>query len=91
MAYTAKTWKDRQSEYPNRRNLTDADGNISQVTVSRDEGAIAEEGDAFSAENMNDMEQRISNEFSALSAILKEAFVISGTTLTIDLDKLGGA
>lgn len=85
--YTSKTWKNRKSEYPNRRKLTDTSGNVTQVTVSRDEGAISAEGDAFSAENMNDLEGRIASAFQNVA----EAFTISGTTLTINLDKLGGA
>lgn len=60
MAYKKKTWKNRQSEYPNRRRLTDEDGNSQLVTVAREEGSITEEGDAFNAENMNDLEARVS-------------------------------
>ena len=75
MAFTKKTWKNRQSEYPNRRRLTDEDGNSQLVTVAREEGSITEEGDAFNAENI---------------ATIGAAFTLSGTTLTIDLDKLGG-
>lgn len=59
MAFIKKTWNDRQSEYPNRRSLTDEDGNVWLVTVARDEGGISEEGDPFNAETMNDLEKRI--------------------------------
>lgn len=86
MAFTKKTWKNRQSEYPNRRRLTDEDGNSQLVTVAREEGSITEEGDAFNAENMNDLEARVSEAIATIGA----AFTLSGTTLIIDLDKLGG-
>ena len=59
MAFTQKTWKDRITEYPTRRTLTKSDGSSEIVTVSRAEGAVSQEGDAFSAENMNDLENRI--------------------------------
>ena len=59
MAFSKKTWKDRISQYINRRLLTDSDGNTQQVTVTRDEGSVTEAGDAFSASNMNDLENRI--------------------------------
>lgn len=86
MAFVKKTWKNRQSEYPNRRRLTDESGNSQLYMIFREEGAIAEEGDAFSAENMNDLETRVAE---ALTAI-KEAFSIDGTVVTIDFDKLSG-
>ena len=63
MTYVKKTWKDRISEYPTRRQLLDSNGGTSVVTVSRSEGIVSQEGDAFSAENMNDLETRIENEF----------------------------
>lgn len=58
MAFVKRTWKDRISEYPNRRTIND--GVITkQVTVARDEGVITEAGDSFSAANLNDLENRI--------------------------------
>ena len=58
MAFVKRTWKDRISEYPNRRTIND--GTVTkQVTVARDEGVITEAGDSFSATNMNDLEERI--------------------------------
>ena len=57
--FTKKTWKNRQTEYPNRRLLRKENGNTELVTVSREEGIISAEGDAFSAENMNNLEERI--------------------------------
>lgn len=78
MAFTQREWKNRKSEYPNRRLLTKEDGSTELVTVSREEGAISDEGDAFSAENMNDLEQRIGNALGTQCT-----FALSGTTLTI--------
>lgn len=60
MAFVKKTWVNRISEYPNRRIIND--GYVTkQVTVARDEGVVTQEGDSFTAENMNDLEERIYN------------------------------
>lgn len=59
MGYIKKTWKNRSSEFPTRRTLTPVAGEDNTYDVTRAEGAIAEEGDAFSAENMNDFEERV--------------------------------
>jgi hypothetical protein len=72
MSFIKKIWKDRISEYPTRRNLEKSDGSSELVTVSRSEGNISQEGDAFSAENMNDLEERISNEFEALNTKIEK-------------------
>lgn len=61
MAFAKKTWKDRISEYPTRRILEKEDGTSETVDVARSEGEVSQEGDAFSAENMNDLEERIVN------------------------------
>lgn len=61
--FSAKTWKDRVTEYPTRRVLTKADGSKETVTVSRSEGSVSQEGDAFNAANMNDLEARIATAF----------------------------
>ena len=66
MAFVKRTWKDRISQYPNRRTIND--GNVTKVvTVGRDEGTITESGDAFNASNMNDLESRIENALSGSS------------------------
>ena len=68
MAFTKKTWKNRISEYPNRRILTDTTTSEQQVvTVTRSEGSISQEGDAFSATNLNDLEDRIKAGFDSIS------------------------
>lgn len=67
--YVSRTWKDRISEYPTRRILTDTTTlETQQVTVARDEGAIAETGDNWDASNLNGLESRINTAISALSA-----------------------
>jgi hypothetical protein len=95
MSFIKKIWKDRISEYPTRRNLEKSDGSSELVTVSRSEGNISQEGDAFSAENMNDLEERISNEFEALNTNITNKFqapdytnkqVISSNTYTVTED-----
>lgn len=58
MSFAKKVWKDRVSEYPNRRTINDG-FTTKSVTVGRDEGVVTEEGDAFNAANMNDLENRI--------------------------------
>ena len=64
MSFVKKTWKDRISEYPNRRTIND--GYVTKVvTVGRAEGTITQEGDAFSPENMNDLETRIEEAIEA--------------------------
>ena len=59
MSFSQRVWNDRVSEYPNRRLLTDEDENTSLVTFTRSEGQVSSEGDAWNAENMNDLESRI--------------------------------
>lgn len=82
--YVSKTWKDRDSEYPTRRELAYTDPETLlpatlQVTVTRDEGTITEVGDPFSASNMNGFESRINTAFSALAPA---GFVTVSGTLT---------
>lgn len=64
MAFIKKTWKDRIVEFAGRRNLKNVLTNeIITVDVTRNEGNILQNGDAFSSANMNDLEQRIADEF----------------------------
>lgn len=70
MGFTKKTWKNRIAEYINRRLLTMEDGSTNLVTVARDEGTISQEGDAFNATNMNDLEDRIEAGFEEVSQSL---------------------
>lgn len=72
MAFSLKTWVNRISEYPNRRKLTHEDGNTELVTVARAEGQISAEGNAFSAEEMNDLENRIKGGFDEVNQSLTQ-------------------
>ena len=67
MAFQKKTWKDRITEFPTRRTLTKSDGSTELVTVARAEGTVSQEGDAFNAASMNDLEERISQANNDLS------------------------
>lgn len=63
--FTPKEWKARLVEFAGRRLLRNvANGQTATYDVSRSEGQISQEGDAFNTKNMNDLEQRISNGFS---------------------------
>lgn len=73
MAFSKKTWLDRIAEYPTRRRLKKSDGTDEIVSVSREEGAISQEGDAFSAANMNDLEDRVASEFNSLNLKMESA------------------
>ena len=88
MSFISKLWKDRVSDYPNKRKLTKEDGTSEIVTVERAEGDVVVAGDAFNAENMNDLETRIQNGFNAVEqaqAELNEKMdadkIIIGTSL----------
>lgn len=63
--FERKTWINRQSEHPARRRLTPT-GNDNEYDVARAEGVIMEDGDAFDAETMNDLEKRVAEGFSTL-------------------------
>ena len=70
MAFVKKIWKNRIAEYINRRLITMEDGSTNLVTVARDEGTISQEGDAFNAVNMNDLEDRIEAGFADVTQSL---------------------
>lgn len=70
MAFNKKIWKDRVAEFINRRLLTKEDGSTELVTVARSEGTISVEGDAFNAETMNDLEDRVEVAFNELNTNL---------------------
>lgn len=64
MAFEKKTWQNRISEFPNRRKIKNiSDNSETIVDIYREEGTIQNEGDAFSASTMNDLEGRIWNMF----------------------------
>ena len=80
MAFAKKTWKDRIAEFPTRRRLTKEDNTSELVTVAREEGTLSQEGDAFSAENMNDLENRIDAEFTEVNGKLMRMINLAFTT-----------
>ena len=61
--FEKKVWNDRQSEHPARRRLTPTE-NDNEYEVSRAEGLVMEEGDAFDAATMNDLENRVAKAFA---------------------------
>ena len=72
--FSTKTWKDTIAEYPNRRVLTDAtSGDTQTVTVTRSVGTVSQEGDAWNAKNMNELESRIA------SSLIDHDFTITTT------------
>lgn len=71
MAFVTKTWKDRLVEFSGRRKLKNVSTNEEIIyDVSRSEGTIMQVGDQFSAENMNNLEQRIKTEFDSVYSSL---------------------
>ena len=82
MAFKKKAWVDRVAEFINRRTLTKEDGSTELVTVARSEGTISKEGDAFNAETMNDLEERILTGFSDVDTELKKRPVSHASTGT---------
>lgn len=56
--FEKKTWIKREVEHPGRRRLEPA-GEDGIFDVTREEGQVVKAGDAFSPENMNDLEERI--------------------------------
>lgn len=84
MAFAKKTWKDRIAEFPTRRRLTKEDNTSELVTVAREEGTLSQEGDAFSAENMNDLENRIDAEFTAVNGKLTTALPSESSIHSLD-------
>ncbi len=83
MAFVTKTWKDRLVEYAGRRKLKNvATGEELLMDVSRSEGTVSQAGDAFSAANMNNLEQRIKNEFDTVNSSLGgvSQFIVDDST-----------
>ena len=60
MAFVKKTWVDRDSEYPNRRSLTDPTTGTTEIRdIGLAEGDVYVEGTPLKASEWNDLEQRI--------------------------------
>lgn len=82
MSFNKKTWVNRQSEYPTRRKLIST-GVENEYDVARSEGAVSQEGDAFSAETMNDLESRIEEAFEHTAyKVIKNVTI--ATSLCVD-------
>jgi hypothetical protein len=82
MDYQKKEWKNRETEYPNRRVLTPT-GTENTFDVARDEGLVLEPGEAFSAENMNDLENRIGEAFQSKATLYSATAEMQGGTLVV--------
>ena len=91
MGFNLKTWVNRISEYPTRRKLTKSDGSTELVTVERAEGQVSQEGNAFSADEMNDLEKRISEGFDELNSDLDDKLSTSGGEILQALQTAGTA
>lgn len=64
MAFDKITWQNRISQYPNRRKIKNiSDNSETIVDIYREEGTIQNEGMAFSASTMNNLEDRIGSMF----------------------------
>lgn len=62
MAFDKRTWKGRQGTGLNKFSIDGA----TPVTVVNQPDYVSEQGDALSAGNLNDLETRIDNEFTAV-------------------------
>lgn len=80
--FEKKTWTDRVSEYPTRRKLIKEDGTSEIVTVERCEGNISAEGDAFSADNMNGLEERVGEAFG--DVVTTNMITVSGDEIILE-------
>lgn len=63
MSFQSKTWIDRQTEHPNRRQITNVNDptDVKTVDISRSEGTVYSEGSPIGASALNDLESRISD------------------------------
>ena len=84
MAFDKKTWVNRQSEFPTRRTLIPVNGEENVYDVTRNEGTITTEGDAFNAANMNDLEERINEGLENIDTVH-----LTDIELTITKDENG--
>lgn len=81
MSFSKKTWKNRVTQFPTKRKLIHADETEEIVEVERAEGTVTEEGDVFSAGNMNDLENRIQSG-------INDVFIEQGTVTTLNFTGL---
>lgn len=78
--WVKKIWKNRITEFPTRRELTKEDGSSEIVTVTRNEGTVSEEGDAFDADTMNNLEERIDAGFADVNRKLSQTPILISTS-----------
>ena len=85
MAFTKKTWVDRDTEYPTRRKLNIISSSASEMvaTVERYEGEVTQAGDAFNATNMNGLEGRIETEANNIEGMI--GVIQNGNTASSDV------
>lgn len=86
--FTPKEWKARLVEFAGRRLLRNvANGESTTYDVSRSEGQVSQEGDAFNTKNMNELEQRVANGFAnaktAVDTLNRDLDVGSDSGMTI--------
>lgn len=81
--WVKKIWKNRTTEFPTRRTLMKEDGSSEIVTVTRNEGTVSEEGDAFDADTMNNLEERIDAGFAELNGKLHSLKVTTNSQMVI--------
>jgi hypothetical protein len=89
MAFVKKTWVNRNAEFPGRRLLTPT-GNPNEFDVARSEGTITTAGDNFNADNMNDLENRISSGFAFPRGTWNPSITTGGGTPTVTYTKRMG-
>ena len=73
MAYIKRTWKGRESEFPDRRILVPT-GNPNEYIIVRSEGIVTADGDLITDDAMNDLEERIAHAFDGAGS----QFVVLG-------------
>ena len=69
MAFEKRTWLARIGTGLNKFIIGDKDGNNKQ-TLTNSPDTVSQQGDVISAENLNDLEDRIDNEFTADATLI---------------------
>ena len=69
MAYQRKVWQNRISEYFNRYRMQRSSGQSEDVFLTLNDGAVVQEGDSLTSEQLNDLESRIQYGFETSGGI----------------------
>ena len=87
MAFQKKEWHKRIVQFPGRRKLTSS-GINNVYNVERAEGEVLQEGDGFTKENMNDLEERIEKGIESVENIEEtlSTFPESGSSKILYID-----